>query len=276
MPSTTQPFEGDSSPAQRRSSPAERRWRAELAAWRIDDDILSAAPESPYRLPPGLFPAGADDPGRRPHVLAREALAPGGTLLDVGCGAGAASLPLAPPAGEVVGVDESAEMLAAFATAPWPRDVAISTHLGRWPDVQADVATADVVVCHHVFYNVADLAAFVTALDAHARRRVVVELTTAHPWVPIGPLWRRFHAQSRPSGPTATLAHDVVAALGIDVTLEYVTGRSRPQLDFAQQVEVMRRRLCLPPSRDAEVAEALRATPLERQHDAAVLWWDVT
>jgi SAM-dependent methyltransferase len=269
MASTTQQSEAESSPAQ-------RRWRAELAAWRVDDDILAAAPESPYRLPPELFRAGADDPERRPHALARAALAFGGTVLDVGCGAGAGSLPLAPPADEVAGVDESAEMLAAFTGAPWPRDVAVSTHQGRWPDIESTVPTADVVVCHHVFYNVPDLAAFVAALDAHARRRVVVELTTAHPWVPIGPLWRRFHAQPRPSGPTASLARDVVAALGIDVTMERVRGRPRPQLDFAQQVELMRRRLCLPSSRDDEVADALRTSPLERPDEAVVLWWDVT
>ena len=41
------------------------------------------------------------------HRVAHEALPSGGTLLDVGCGGGAASLPLAPPAALLVGLDQS-------------------------------------------------------------------------------------------------------------------------------------------------------------------------
>ena len=31
---------------------------------------------------------------------------------------------------------------------------------GRWPDVAAEAGTADVVTCHHVTYNAADIEPF--------------------------------------------------------------------------------------------------------------------
>ena len=52
-------------------------------------------------------------------------------------------------------------------------------------------------------YGVADLAAFVLALDAHAHRRVILELTQRHPLAAMAPLWRYFWDLERPEGPTA-------------------------------------------------------------------------
>ena len=45
-------------------------------------------------------------------------------------------------------------MLVGFAAAFERAGVTHREVLGRWPDVAADVAAADVVVCHHVVYNV--------------------------------------------------------------------------------------------------------------------------
>ena len=90
-------------------------------------------------------------------------------MLDVGVGGGAASLPLAPPAALLVGVDQSEGMLATFADACERRRVAHREVQGSWPDVAGQVEPADVVVCHHVLYNVADVVPFVEALSEHAR-----------------------------------------------------------------------------------------------------------
>ena len=90
-------------------------------------------------------------------------------MLDVGCGAGATSLPLAPLARTIVGVDESDVMLASFEAGARAAGVAATTHRGRWPEVAARVGQADVVVCGHVLYNVAEPAPFVAALEARAR-----------------------------------------------------------------------------------------------------------
>lgn len=257
------------------------RWRRELAAWEIDEDILAGAEESPYALPPALFRPGPAAEGFEPQPsrdVALAALPAGGSVLDVGCGAGAAGLALAPPAALLVGVDEKADMLEAFQEAAAERGVEVVAIQGSWPEAAGHVPVADVVVCHHVAYNVADLVPFARALDEHARRRVVLELTDAHPWVGIGPLWMRAHGQPRPAGPTAELAAEVLHEAGYPVQ----TARSqRPgrAASFEERVIHTRRRLCLPIAREAEVAEWMRDLGLAEgppPREVVTLWWDVT
>jgi SAM-dependent methyltransferase len=238
------------------------RWRRRLEAWAIPEEILARAPESPWGFAVPLFKARAEQTaGREPTPSDRAAAAwlpDGGSVLDVGAGAGAGSLPLAGRAGRIVAVDESAEMLAAFRAAATAAGVATEEVVGRWPDAAVGVGPADVVVCHHVFYNAPDLAGFATALTGHARRRVVAELTDRHPMVPLGPLWRRFHGLDRPDGPTATDAEAALRALGLEVDREDWTTEERVGFDsFEDLVAFTRRRLCLPSERDPEVAAAL-------------------
>lgn len=259
---------------------AAERWATELAAWVIDPQLLAAAPESPYLLPPGQFrPAdrGAYDTGPDPaRERALQALPAGGTVLDVGCGAGAAGLALAPPAGLVTGVDEQADMLEAFRAEAAARGVAARPVRGRWPELAERVGRADVVVSHHVLYNVADLVPFVRALDSHARHRVVLEITDRHPWAGVGPLWQRAHHQPRPDGPTAQLAGQVIAEDGIDVRVEHVTRAGHPQ-PWAERVASMRRRLCLPVTDEAQVEAWMRELGMDREgteRAVAVLWWE--
>jgi SAM-dependent methyltransferase len=239
------------------------RWRAQLQAWAIPEEILAAAPESPWGFPVSLFRARAERAGAggRPSPSNREALRwlpPGGGVLDVGAGGGAASLPLAGVAGRAVAVDESPAMIASFLEAAAGAGLEAEGVQGRWPEVAGRVGPADVVVCHHVLYNVADLAPFATALTGHARRRVVVELTDRHPLVELAPLWRRFHGLERPSGPTAGDAAAALAALGLEPRREDWVSDDRYGFDHLEElVAFTRRRLCLPADRDPEVTEAL-------------------
>jgi SAM-dependent methyltransferase len=247
-----------------RGNGALARWRDQLEGWAIPEEILAAAPESPWGFPVGLFRSRAERAGSRPstpsNLEAARHLPAGGSVLDVGAGGGAASLPLAGVAGRLVAVDESPAMVAAFLAAAEAAGVAAEGVEGRWPEVAGRVGPADVVVCHHVLYNVADLAPFVHALTSHARRRVVVELTERHPLVALGPLWRRFHGLERPSGPGADDAAAALAALGIQAGRQDWEHRERFGFDdFDQLVAFTRRRLCLPAERDPEVAAALLA-----------------
>src|SRR5436309_592020 len=105
---------------------------------------------------------------------ALEAVPEGGTVLDVGCGAGAASLPLARRSSRLIGVDSSAEMLEAFVERARAAGVEAETIEGVWPDIADQAPAADVVVCHHVFYNAPNLTTFAQGLGDHARTRVVV------------------------------------------------------------------------------------------------------
>ena len=244
---------------------ATERWAAELAAWAIDPDLLAAAPESPYGFPPGLFGA---DRGAAATLDAVRAARPG-SVLDVGCGGGAASVPVG--AAELLGVDESPELLARFTAAG---GAGTRTWLGRWPDVAVQVPAADVVVCANVVYNVPDLADFLTELTAHARRRVVVELTDRHPWTAMAGLWRHFHGQERPDGPTVELFAAVLAELGV-VPHSVTWPRTDPWAAAAPDVVLAftRRRLCLPADRDAEVAAAMTRFADDRPRTATTFWW---
>jgi SAM-dependent methyltransferase len=268
---------------------AVERWAESLARWGIPEEIVAAAPESPWRYPPELMRrrvevAEALEPS--PSLRrATEALPDAGSVLDVGVGGGAASLPLGGIASIVIGVDTSEDMLAAFREEARARGIRTSELVGRWPDVAPLAPSADVVVCNHVLYNVPDIGPFARALDEHARRRVVIEITSTHPLAWMNDLWLRFHGLERPDGPTATDAEAALSELGFDVRREDEMREPRASgfADRHDAVSLVRRRLCLPPERDAEVAEALGDRIVERNdlwsagptgQVVVALWWD--
>jgi SAM-dependent methyltransferase len=264
---------------------AAERWRADLESWAIPDEILARAPENPWHFPVELFVSraeAADDHLTFSNQAALVALPDGGSVLDVGCGGGGASIPLASKAGELIGVDSSGDMLAAFAEQAERRGVSARTVDGRWPDVAGVTPIAEVVVCHHVFYNAQDLAPFALALTDHARRRVVAELTTMHPLSRMNPLWKRFHGIERPTRPTAMEAIAVLREAGLDVRWQQWNeprpGGFRKKEDLAAWT---RRLLCLPLHRTDEVARAIEPMVLERDglygfddRPVVTIWWD--
>ena len=256
-------------------STAADRWRAELEAWTIPDEILAAAPESPYGFPAGMFGAPPEPTDTPSHRRAREAMPVGGTVLDVGCGGGAGAFGVVPPAAVAVGVDSAAHMLLAFAAAAEARGVEHRELLGEWPAIAAEAGTADVVVAHHVTYNVPELVPFAAALNAAARARVVIEMTDVHPWVPTNDLWLRFHNLPRPAGPSARLCAEVLTAAGLDVRSERWQRPAR-RTDRAGTVSFIRRRLCLPVGAEPEVDAALPADYQFQLRAVTTLWWEPT
>jgi SAM-dependent methyltransferase len=211
-----------------------------------------------------MFRSSEDDPSRTPSMLAAAVLlGTGGTVLDVGCGGGRSSLPLGALAHHVTGVDEQADMLAQFTEAAAARGIPSDTVLGRWPDVATLAPTVDVVVCHHVAYNIGAIAPFVRALSDHARAGVVVELTSRHPQSSFNELWQRFWGLERPIEPTSDLFIDVVRELGCTPTVATAARTARPSpLDRSEMLAFVRQRLCLTADRDAEIDALLGSTPL--------------
>jgi trans-aconitate methyltransferase len=254
------------------------RWKDALTSWAIPDSILAQAREDPWALPVALFESKQPDISLS-HRRALEALADGDTVIDVGAGRCAMSLPLRPPAARIVAVDSAPTMLEKS-----PADVTI---LGRWPDVAPQAGQASVVVCGHVLYNVADLTPFVSALNDAATGRVVVEITRSHPRNRLleRELWRHFWNLERPEGPTWEDAVAVMREGGIEPKVELWESHQRGGFQSLDElVSWMRRTVCLAPGREDEVraivmkhaAEAdglWRLSPEPRA--LTTLWWDV-
>lgn len=258
-------------------STAAKHWASSLREWGIPAHILEVAPQSPWIHPVENFRPSGDLAVATPSRLrALEVLTSGGSVLDVGCGGGRAAFGLTPPATDVVGVDHQQVMLDVLADEGRQRGVTVRTVLGDWPDVADQTPTCDVVVCHHVFYNVQDLVPFVAALTDRARRRIVVEMPQQHPLASLSDAWLHFWGLVRPTSPTAHDAAAVLAEMGIDVHLETFEvpppHTPRPITDL--DVEHTRIRLCLPADRDADVRTFLEAQPPVGRSLAA-LWWDV-
>lgn len=263
------------------------RWRSDLAAWAIPEHISAAVSESPWVLPRQVFARRADrltqEPSGPSYDRAWAALDPPGSVLDVGAGAGAACLPLLARVTALTAVDRDAEMLALLADRAAARGVTARRVPGSWPEVAAQVPAADVVTCLHVLYNVPDLAPFVAALTGHARRLVVTEMTAEHPLAAMNELWLRFHGLRRPRSPTAGDLLRILAAMGLRPGHQrWNRPAAEDYASFAELADVTRRRLCLPPERSADVAEALIESGVDPDHpsilasagrEVVTIWW---
>ena len=256
---------------------ANRRWAEMLGRWAIPDTLVASAPVSPYFFDPKVFIDAADEALERDadtpsDAVAREALPAGGSVLDVGAGAGAASLRLGPA--QVRAIDPSRDLLDAFAERAARLGIDTVEVEGNWPAVAWQTPKADVAVCHHVVYNVADLAAFASALDDHATHRVVLELTAVHPMTWMTPYWKELHGLPQPDRPTADDAVAVLLELGLNVHQQrwvrrvQMIGEGGPD-DLAR----IARRLCLPATRHEDLSRLLAITPPSGDRDVVTLWW---
>ncbi len=263
-----------------RTDSAASRWAELLSGWALPQAIIDQAPESPWGHEPRRFAVDESlDRGTMSARWAREVLPPvGGTVVDVGCGGGRSSLTLVPPASELIGVDRSGAMLDEFVQAANAAGVARRTVHGAWPEVSGQTPVADVVVCHHVLYDVPDVVPFVLALTAHAYLAVVVEVPTRHPMSAWSPAFHHFWQLERPDGPTH---RDLVAVLDeLGLQPEFATSPRSALPAYASNPEVFlamaRRRLCLSADRDEELAAWLAENPPPWPDTVATIRWPGT
>jgi hypothetical protein len=265
------------------------KWKSELEAWAIPKEILDAAPESPWGYPTEIFQRRTEETLKRKRTFstkkALEVMPIAGRVMDIGVGAGAASLPLTTKAFLIVGVDPSAEMLQEFELIASKRGVQAKRIQGTWPGAVKQVTHADVVISHHLLYNIPDIEPFVQAMDNRALIRVVIELTSEHPLSWMNDLWQHFHDLERPSGPTATDAFEAIEEIGFPAEMHEEVTEPIPS-GFEEKkdaIALVRRRLCLPAEKDEEIAEMLgdrlvdndglwSAGPAE--HTVTTIWWD--
>lgn len=249
---------------------ATQAWRRELEAWAIPPELMAAVDASPYEWPVELFRRRAEADRSDPvepvtRTLVRRLLGAGGSLLDVGAGAGRACLPLAAEGTRVVAVEKDPGMAAELRRAAAEAGIAIEVVEALWPEAVAAVPMVDVALSAHVVYDVPDLAPFLSALVARARRAVVIELTERHPWAGLGPYYLALHGLERPAGPTAANLAEVVEELtGAVPHLERWERSGQVWFDgWEELLALMGRRLAVPDARIPELRALLEPDVVE-------------
>ncbi|MDP8922411.1 MAG: methyltransferase domain-containing protein [Chloroflexota bacterium] len=163
---------------------------AEAYAARVDAVIAQRTrlrgPQPPGDLFAGLppeHPLLTADPRRsiEPNLqIIAGYVEPDDVIVDVGGGAGRFSLPLALRCREVINVDPSAAMLAAFEANARRAGIANARAVrAGWP--AADPPRGSVALVNHVTYLTRDIVPFVEALAASASRRVIVTVGNPPP-----------------------------------------------------------------------------------------------
>ena len=254
---------------------ASEKWKVDLEAWAIPQKILEQAPESPWIHPPALFQIPKQIELTPSHQKAFEALPIDGSILDIGCGGGIAAFAMGSKAGKVIGVDHQPEMLKMFAQNAQDRHVSSLVHEGFWPAIAEEVEVADVVVAHHVVYNVQEIIPFLTAMNLHARKRVVLEMPQHHPLSNLSSAWKYFWNLDRPITPSPQDLIQVLKEMGIHAHLQLWEGKLRQERDLNEAVRFTRIRLCLPSTKDAEIKEFIGASPASQVRELATIWWDI-
>lgn len=142
-------------------------------------------------------------------------LSPGKTALDVGAGTGRQAGPLAERLEWVTAVEPSDGMRALIP----PRDN-MTVIASTWED--AEPQKADLVICSHVLYGVADVVPFLAKLEAHARERVFVYLRTAPTDRPVDVAWERW-GPPRPRMPEFADLVAVLREMGVEPDQDFIT-----------------------------------------------------
>ena len=190
------------------------------------------------------------DPRRTDDLLLNRLLtevAPHSTVLDVGAGGGRLALPLALRCRHLVAVEPSSSMGAVL------REQASGFSIDNVSLVEAtweiaEVEPADLVICVHVLYVVADIEPFIRKLEAHARDRVLVVLFKASPQSQVYPLWKGIHGEERLPLPSLPEFYDVLSQLGIDAHTDMLPPQPSRGFEHQQQaLEQLSRRLYLEP-----------------------------
>jgi SAM-dependent methyltransferase len=158
------------------------------------------------------------------QAIARR-IQPQHTVLDVGAGGGRLAIPLAQRCRRVIAVEPAQSMGEVLRDAAARAGMADRIELAsaRWE--VAEVEEADVVLCSHVLYTIADIAPFVRKMERHARERVIVVLFAAPPIAHARPFWERVYGEERLQLPGLPEFVEVLWEMGVYPDVEMLATR---------------------------------------------------
>ncbi len=149
-------------------------------------------------------------------------LSPSKTLIDAGAGTGRHAVPLSDRLEWVTAVEPSEGMRAQIP----PKDN-MTVVASTWED--AEVAPADLVICCHVLYGVADPVPFINKLEQSARERVFIMLRESELPHPAAAIRRRLLGDGGPPMPRFSDLFMLLVQMGIapDVSFQRYQSVSR-------------------------------------------------
>lgn len=142
-------------------------------------------------------------------------LSPSKTLIDVGAGAGRHATPLAARLEWVTAVEPSEGMRSHIP----PREN-MTVIASTWED--AEVAPADLVICNHVMYGVADPVPFIEKLQKAARERVFVMMRETDLPHPAAELRKRLVGQTGPRLPRFSELFMLLVQIGVAPDVDFI------------------------------------------------------
>ncbi len=174
------------------------------------------------------------------------------TLLDVGGGAGRFAVALALGCRSVTVAEPSESMLVQLGEELKETGIAnVAAVQGNWEDVE--VEPAEVVLCSHVVYGVADIVPFVRKLESHARDRVLILSFVDSPQAHLAPLWKPVHQEERINLPALPELVNVLWELGIHPDIEMIETTGRQTFETREAaLDQLRGRLWVAPDGEAD------------------------
>lgn len=195
-----------------------KAWKQRVEAHHAQSEAVMAAAEwsdddfwQPYARFFRLDPRRQDDPVLDALLSMVE---PSSTALDVGGGAGRLALPMALRCKHVTVVEPSNSMIEQLREAASEAEIEnYSVTQALW-DV-AEVDTADLALCAHVLYGVADVEPFIRKLEAHANSLVVALVFVESPMNRISKFWKPVHGKERIDMPALPELMNVLWEMGV-------------------------------------------------------------
>jgi ubiquinone/menaquinone biosynthesis C-methylase UbiE len=146
-------------------------------------------------------------------------LSPVKTLIDAGAGTGRHAVPLAERLEWVTAVEPSEGMRSMIP----PRDN-MTVVASTWED--AAVAPADLVICSHVLYGVADIEPFIRKLERCARERVFIMLRETEMPHPAAAIRKRLQGDVGPGMPRFSDLFMLLVQMGIAPDVKFLSYQS--------------------------------------------------